>query len=79
MDQVSARATSVSASLDNLQRQQNAQGLSLRGDMAAAQQRMQTYMAKAQSALQAQDLQNARKYLALTEAEVEKLEKFLGR
>jgi ribosomal protein S20 len=79
MDQLSGRAAAVSSSLENLQRQQNAQGLSLRGDMAAAQQRMQTYMTKAQSALQAQDVQNARKYLALADAEVERLEKFLGR
>ncbi|MFY9528123.1 MAG: protein kinase [Candidatus Acidiferrales bacterium] len=79
MDQLSGRTAAVSSSLENLQRQQNAQGLSLRGDMAAAQQRMQIYMTKAQSALQAQDIQNARKYLALADAEVERLEKFLGR
>jgi eukaryotic-like serine/threonine-protein kinase len=78
-DQLSGRASSVSASLDTLQRQQAAQGLGLRGDMVASQQRMQTYMAKAQAALQAKDANGAKKYLDLAATEVEKLEKFLGR
>lgn len=78
-DQLSGREAAVNASLDNLQRQESAQGLGLRGDMVAAQQRMQTYMNKAQAAVQAQDVQGARRYLDLAEPEVEKLEKFLGR
>lgn len=78
-DQLSGRATSVSASLDNLQKQQAAQGLGLRGDIVASQQRMQTYMNKAQTALQAKDAAGAKKYLDLANTEVEKLEKFLGR
>jgi len=36
-------------------------------------------LAKAQAALQAQDIRNARKYLELAEPEAEKIEKFLGR
>jgi eukaryotic-like serine/threonine-protein kinase len=78
-DQLSGRVTSVSASLDNLQKQQAAQGLGLRGDIVASEQRMQTYMNKAQAAIQAQDAATAKKYLDLATAEVEKLEKFLGR
>ena len=78
-DQVSGRETAISASLDTLQRQQNAHGLQLRGDIVAAQSRMRTYLAKAQAALQAQDIRNARKYLELAEPEAEKIEKFLGR
>jgi serine/threonine-protein kinase len=78
-DQLAGREAAINASLDNLQRQENAQGLGLRGDMVAAQQRMQTYMNKAQAAVQAQDVQGARRYLDLAEPEVEKLEKFLGR
>jgi len=78
-DQLSGRASAVSASLDNLQKQQAAQGLGLRGDIVASQQRMQSYMSKAQAAIQAQDAASARKYLDLAAAEVEKLEKFLGR
>jgi serine/threonine protein kinase len=78
-DQLSGRASSVVASLDTLQRQQAAQGLGLRGDMVASKQRMETYMSKAQAALQAKDANGAKKYLDLAAIEVEKLEKFLGR
>ena len=39
---------------------------------------MQAYAAKAHSALQAQDLENTRKYLDLMETELGKIEKFLG-
>ena len=78
-DQLSGRETAISASLDTLQRQQNTHGLQLRGDIVAAQSRMRTYLAKAQAALQAQDIRNARKYLELAEPEAEKIEKFLGR
>jgi serine/threonine-protein kinase len=78
-DQLSGREAAINASLENLQRQMSAQGLGLRGDMMASQQRMQTYMTKAQAAVQAQDVQGARRYLDLAQPEVEKLEKFLGR
>jgi serine/threonine-protein kinase len=79
VDLLSSRETAIDASLDTLQRSQNAQGLQLRGDIVAAQQRMQTYLTKARTALQAQDIQNAQRYLKLAEAEVEKLDNFLGR
>ena len=78
IDQISARATAVNASLDNLQRDQNARGMHLRGDIVATQQRMQAYMGKAQSALQAQEIDGAKKYLDLAETELGKIEKFLG-
>jgi eukaryotic-like serine/threonine-protein kinase len=78
-DQLSSRASAVNASLDNLQKQQAAQGLGLRGDIVASQQRMQAYLAKAQAAVGAQDATAARKYLDLAAVEVEKIEKFLGR
>jgi predicted nucleic acid-binding Zn-ribbon protein len=78
IDQMSSRATAVNASLDNLQREQNAHGMHLRGDMVAAQQRMQAYLSRAQSALQAQDSEGAKKYLDLAEIELGKIEKFLG-
>ena len=78
IDQMSSRATAVNASLDNLQREQNAHGMHLRGDMVAAQQRMQAYLSRAQSALQAQDIEGTKKYLDLAEIELGKIEKFLG-
>jgi len=78
MDQISSRQEAANASLDSFQRAQSAQGLQLRGDIVAAQQRMQAYAAKAQSALQAQDIENTKKYLELMETELGKIEKFLG-
>lgn len=78
-DQLSSQASSVNDSLDNLRRQQNAQGLSLRGDIASAQELMKTHMAKAQAALQSGDAAGAKKYLDLAEGDVVRLDKFLGR
>jgi serine/threonine-protein kinase len=78
VDQLSSRASSVTTSLNSLRQQQATQGLTLRGDMTAAEQRMQTNLSKAQSALQAQDPAQAKHYLDLAEPDVEKLEKFLG-
>jgi serine/threonine-protein kinase len=78
MDQITSREAAANASLDSFQRAQSSQGLQLRGDIVAAQQRMQMYAAKAQAALQAQDIDNTKKYLGLMESELGKLEKFLG-
>ena len=78
-DQLSSQASSVNDSLDNLRRQQNAQGFSLRGDIASAQELMKTHMAKAQAALQNRDAAGAKKYLDLAEGDVVRLDKFLGR
>lgn len=79
LDQLGSREASLNVGLDNLQQQQNAQGLGLRGDMVEARASMTNYLNKAQAAVQAQDVERARKYLRLAEVEVEKLEKFLGR
>jgi serine/threonine protein kinase len=79
VDQMSGRAAAVNDSLDNLRRQQSAQGLGLRGDMAAAQERMKIHLAKAKAALDNQDLTNAKKYSDQAEADLEQLERFLGR
>lgn len=53
--------------------------MTLRADIASAQEHMQTYMAKAQSWLKSQDAKAAKRYLSLAETEVEGLEKYLGR
>jgi hypothetical protein len=78
-DQLSSQASSVNESLDNLRRQQNTQGLSLRGDVSSAQELMKTHLAKAQAALQNQDAAGAKKYLDLAEGDVARIDKFLGR
>jgi hypothetical protein len=77
-DQLNARTASVSQSLDNLKSQQSAQGYGLRGDVVSAEQRMQSYMSKAQAALQRQDGPSAKKYFEQAEREISFLEKFLG-
>ena len=77
-DQLSGRAASVSQSLDNLKSRQNAQGYGLRGDVVSAEQRMQSYLSKAQAALQRQDGPTAKKYFEQADQEISFLEKFLG-
>lgn len=79
LDQMISREAAVNDSLDNLRRQQNAQGLGLRGDMSAAQERMKIHVGKAQSAVESHDVESAKRYAAQAEAELEQLEKFLGR
>jgi eukaryotic-like serine/threonine-protein kinase len=79
MDQLASRAGSVHGSLDNLRRQQAAQGLGLRGDIATTQERMDTYLGKAQAAMRQEDARGCKKEMELAEPEIEKLEKFLGR
>src|SRR5580692_8050811 len=78
-DDVDSRSSAVSQSLDNLQRQQAASGYGLRGDIVSAQQRLKTDLSKAQFAMQKQDTKAAKRYLDMAEAELQTLEKFLGR
>ena len=77
-DQLNGRAASVSQSLDNLKGQQSAQGYGLRGDVVSAEQRMQSYISKAQAALQRQDGPSAKKFFEQADREISFLEKFLG-
>jgi len=75
---LSARAGAVRNSLGNLKRSQEANGMSLRGDMAAAESRMNSLMEGANAALNAHDAASAKKFTDSADREVEKLEKFLG-
>jgi serine/threonine-protein kinase len=77
-DKLNIRAQTASQSIDTLRHQQQAAGYDIRSDVAASQQRMQLYIAKGNDALKAQDLKNAQKYFDLADAEITKLEKFLG-
>ena len=77
-DQLNIRAATASHSVDTLRQQQAAAGYNLRGDIASAQERAQAYLAKGNAALKAQDVVNAKKYFDLADAEINKLEKFLG-
>jgi hypothetical protein len=78
LDQLSNRAASVNSSLDRLQQQQAASGFGLRGDMVAKQASMKNNLSKAEDAMQRHDTARAKKYLDLTDRDVEALEKFLG-
>jgi eukaryotic-like serine/threonine-protein kinase len=78
VDLLSSREIAMSSGLDHLQKQMNAQGLNLRGDIIAAQARMRMNLGKAQAALQAHDPEKARKYLDMVTPDAEKIEKFLG-
>ncbi len=79
LDLLGSRAEAVNSSLDNMRQAQATQGLGMRGDIVAAQQRLQSYLGKAQTALHNQDASGAKKYLDLAESQVALLEKFLGR
>jgi serine/threonine protein kinase len=77
-DDIDARSSAASQTLDNLKKQQAAAGYGLRGDIVSAEQRMKTNLSKAQSAMQKQDTKNAKKYLDMAEGELQTIEKFLG-
>jgi hypothetical protein len=77
-DRLSVRASSASRSIETLRQQQQADGYNLRADISSAQDRMQMYLAKGDAALKAKDLAKAQKYFDQADAELTKLEKFLG-
>jgi serine/threonine protein kinase len=79
IDQLTGRAAAVNSGLENLQRQQAASGFGLRGDMASRQASMNLNLSKAANAIQHNDAARAKKYTEMTGADVEALEKFLGR
>jgi serine/threonine protein kinase len=79
VDQLSSRAAAVDASLDHLQQQQSNAGYGLRGDIVAKRASMNTNVSKAESALQQGDIQRAKRYQNMAQADVEALEHFLGR
>jgi serine/threonine-protein kinase len=77
-DRLGIRAATASRSVDTLRQQQQAAGYNLRGDIASAAERMQMYLSKGDAALKAKDTANAQKYYDLADAEISKVEKFLG-
>lgn len=75
---VESRTIAVTQSLNNLKQQQAASGYGLRGDIVAAEQRMNADLAKANSFMRKQDAKSAKKYLDMAEGELQTIEKFLG-
>jgi serine/threonine protein kinase len=79
IDQISARAGSVNSGLDGLRAQQARDGYGLRGDIAQRQESMKLNVQKAQDAITHGDGVRAKRYTDLANADIEALEKFLGR
>ena len=79
IDQLLVRASVVNRSLETMQQQQARQGLGLRGDMAGRQTSMNLNLTRAQQAVQQQNAGRAVKFKAMAEADIEALERFLGR
>ena len=74
-----SRIAGVKSSLDNMRREQQRSGLGMRGDITAAEQRLEFYMDEAQSSLEAGDPEAAEKNLSSAETQLGILERFLGR
>jgi serine/threonine-protein kinase len=79
IDHLAARVASVNGGLDHLKQQQAAAGYGLRGDMAEHQESMKINLSRAQDAAEHGDAAKAKKYADRTTADLEALEKFLGR
>ncbi len=79
VDQLTARAAAVNNSLDTMQRQQQASGYGMRGDIVAKQASMKLNLSKAQDAVEHHDVARAERYATLTQSDLSTLEHFLGR
>jgi hypothetical protein len=79
IDHLAARVASVNSGLDRLKQQQASAGYGLRGDMAERQESMRINLSRAQDAAEHSDSTKAKKYSDRTVADLEALEKFLGR
>lgn len=78
MIKMQARAAAVNQALGDLQRQQAASGYGLRGDMAAASGRMNSYLRMADQQIRDRNLAGAQRSMDQAEQDLEKIEKFLG-
>lgn len=74
-----ARVNAAQASLNRLKQEQARSGLGLRGDIAAAAQRMEFYMDEAEAAIKRGDAAAAKRHLENADRETARIEKFLGR
>jgi eukaryotic-like serine/threonine-protein kinase len=79
MTGLDARASAVTASVEGLKRQQEADALGLRRDMAAAYARMNTYLRSAQDELNSGNITAARSHMDKADKEISTLESFLGK
>ncbi|MGA8143937.1 MAG: hypothetical protein WB987_08630 [Candidatus Acidiferrales bacterium] len=79
LDHLSDRARSMIARVEAAQKQQPASASQLREDLAFAQQRLQSALSQADTALKNADVLSAQKYMNQAKAELEKLAKLLAR
>ncbi len=79
MTGLDARASAVSASVEGMKRQQEADGLGLRRDMAAAYTRMNSYLRAANDELNSGNITAARSHMDKADKEISTLESFLGK
>ena len=79
MIQLSAEADSIRSGIQQIRSNQQAQGLDLRGDILASQNRMNSYMSEAERALSQNDVQTAQEEMDRAEKEIGTLKAFLGR
>jgi eukaryotic-like serine/threonine-protein kinase len=77
--EISARASSVDSGLARLRQQQEAEGLGLRHDMESADNRMQSYLRASDQDLRSSNAAAAQRDINRAEAELNTLEKFLGK
>jgi len=74
-----ARAGAVSSSLESLKRQQEADGVGLRRDMAVAYARMNGFLSSANADLASGNITAARNHMDQADKEISTLESFLGK
>jgi serine/threonine-protein kinase len=74
-----ARAETVRGGVEQLRRQQQAQGFDMRGDVLGEMNRMNSALREADRSINEHDLQAAREYMDKANEELHKLESFLGR
>jgi serine/threonine-protein kinase len=79
LENIRSRADSAREGVQSLRRQQQAQGLDMRGDILATMNRLNNDMKEAQIALSAGDLPSANEYIDHADHETASLERFLGR
>lgn len=77
-DDLSIRANTVLKGLESIEREQRAQGLSLRSDMVSARMRMESQMDAAERAFGAGRFEDAEAALKNAEQSIRRLERFLG-
>ena len=76
--QLSTRMAASDASLNTMKNAQVQQGFGLRGDIAAAQERLHMNMGRLDAAIESGDLKSARKFMELCDRDASTIDNFLG-